>query len=295
MHRIGAVDIGSNAVRMLISTVLENKGEYSLKKTEYLRVPVRLGEDVFHYGKISEAKVEKLIKTLNAFKLVFELFDVNEWMVCATSAMRETSNRAQIIEKVKKETGFDLQVISGEKEAEIINSVVALNIDNGNYLHIDVGGGSTELNVYSRKNKIQSASFAIGSVRILQNEDKPEEWLRMEKWVKKYAAYAYDITAIGTGGNINKIYDLSKAKNSKPISLKKIKQIREYIGIHTFEERINLLQLNPDRADVIMPASDIYIKVMQWSGIDELISPDAGLKEGIIYSLFQKHIKKLKK
>jgi exopolyphosphatase / guanosine-5'-triphosphate,3'-diphosphate pyrophosphatase len=291
MHRLGAVDIGSNAVRMLISTVLMNKGEYSLKKTEYLRIPIRLGEDVFNYGKISDVKIEKLINTLKAFKLVFELFEVNDWMVCATSAMRESANKDKILEKVKKETGFDLQVISGEREAEIINNVVALNLDNGNYLHIDVGGGSTELNIYSRKKKVHSASFAIGSVRILQNEDRPEEWLRMEKWIKKYAIYTFDITAIGTGGNINKIYDLSKAKNSKPITFKKIKQIKDYIGSHSIEQRINILQLNPDRADVIIPASEIYIKVMEWAEIDELVSPDAGLKEGIIHLLFQEYKK----
>lgn len=291
MKRLGAVDIGSNAVRMLISTVLENDGKYSLKKTEYLRIPIRLGEDVFNLQKISDKKIEKLINALKAFKLVFELFEVSEWMVCATSAMRESTNRDEIIKKVKAETGFDLEVISGEKEAEIINSVVALNLDNGNYLHIDVGGGSTELNIYSKKKKVHSASFAIGSVRILQKEDKPEEWAKMEKWVKKYSIYSYNITAIGTGGNINKIYDLSKAKNSKPITLKKIKNIKEHVASHSYDQRINLLQLNPDRADVIIPASEIYIKVMEWAEIDELISPDAGLKEGIIHILFEKNLK----
>lgn len=289
MKRLGAIDIGSNAVRMLISTLLENNGEYSLKKTEYLRIPIRLGEDVFNYGKITDQKAEKLLKALEAFKLVFDLFDVSDSMVCATSAMRESENGAEIVKLVKQKTGFQINVISGEKEAEIINDVVVISLDSANYLHIDVGGGSTELNLYYKKKKIESASFAIGSVRILQKEDHPEEWTRMEQWVKKLTKNKGDITAVGTGGNINKIYALSDAKNSKPIGLKKIKQIRDNIASHTYEQRINLLQLNPDRADVILPASEIYIKVMEWAGIQELVSPDVGLKEGIIYSLMKKH------
>ncbi len=211
-------------------------------------------------------------------------------MACATSAMRESENGQEIVQQVMDEIGLQIHVIDGKMEAEYINQAIISYLSDATYLHIDVGGGSTELNVYVHGKKIKSRSFRIGSVRILEQHDSPVIWTEMEKWVKQNVKSEFGkVTAVGTGGNISKIYDLAKLKPHRLMSLKRIREIKEMIEQHTIEQRIYKLQMNPDRADVIVPASDIYIKVMEWAHAKYIQVPEVGLKDGIMLHLFRKN------
>lgn len=295
MIKLAAVDIGSNAIRMQVSNVTKYQGKINYKKLEYLRFPLRLGQDVFKEGKISEGNKGKFIKLMHAFKLLIELYEVDDYMVCATSAMRESDNGRAIAEEVKQKFGLKINIIDGNKEAELINMAIKSSMnDNKTYLHIDVGGGSTELNLYVNTKKVKAHSFKIGSVRRLGKFDSPQTWKRMEKWVKENIDKSLGmVTAIGTGGNINKIFEIAGKKPGKSISLTKVMEVKEHIAAHTMEERINVLQLNPDRADVIIPASEIYISVMEYAKCNKLLVPDAGLKDGVMQLLLDRNQKKL--
>lgn len=292
--KFAAVDIGSNAIRFQISKVLEYKGVISFKKMEYVRFPLRLGQDVFKNNEISAEKEAKFIKLMQTFKMLFELYEVDDYIICATSAMRESKNGREIAKKVSDQLNINIDIIEGEREAELINTVLYNELDEKSYIHIDVGGGSTELNLFINKKKIAANSFKIGSVRRLGGLDSPQEWDKMQKWLKDKIKIAYKpLSAIGTGGNIGKIYDLaniSKTKGVRPtISYKKIEKVRKSISAMSLEERIHVMMLNPDRADVILPASDIYLTVMEWSGAKEMLVPELGLKDGLIQMLYQKH------
>ena len=288
--KLAAIDIGSNAIRFQISTVLNNQGAVSFKKLEYIRFPLRLGHDVFTEQKISPGSEAKFLKLMKAFSLLIDLYEVKDYMICATSAMRESTNGKAIVEKVKKGTNLCIEIIDGEREAEMINDSLALFISDAENLHIDVGGGSTELNLYHHGVKIASRSFKIGSVRKLENQEAPESWVEMEKWVKDHVNDKFkNVVAIGTGGNINKIFELADKGSGYSISLKKIQHIREYLMGYSIPERINILRLNPDRADVIIPASEIYISVMKWAKAKKMKVPAVGLKDGIIKSLYEKN------
>ena len=288
--KLAAIDIGSNAIRFQISTVLNNDGEISFKKLEYIRFPLRLGHDVFNQQRISPASEAKFLKLMRAFSLLIDLYEVKDYMICATSAMREAANGGIIVEKVKNETDLLIEIIDGEREAEMINDSLELFISDEENLHIDVGGGSTELNLYHHGVKISSHSFKIGSVRKLENREAPESWLEMEEWVRDQIDRRFEnVVAIGTGGNINKIFELAEKGSGYSLSLKKIEQIREYLMNYSIPERINILRLNPDRADVIIPASEIYISVMKWAGVKKMKVPAVGLKDGIIKALYEKN------
>lgn len=293
MFKIAAVDIGSNAIRMQVTNVTEYQGQITFKKIEYIRFPLRLGKDVFKTGSISPENQDKFVKLMNAFKLLIELYEVDDYLICATSAMRESSNGKSLAQRVYDELGIKISIIDGIKEAELINKAIRSSMhDDKTYLHIDVGGGSTELNLYVNRAKVMSQSFKIGSVRRLGNHDSPLAWKRMEAWVKEHILKSYGkVTAIGTGGNINKIYELSGKKTGKGISLQKVIEIQTHIKSYNLEERINVLHLNHDRADVIIPASEIYISVMQWAKCTKLMVPDAGLKDGVMQQLYEKNIK----
>ncbi len=291
--RFAAVDIGSNAIRCQISQAIEYMGTLQFKKVEYMRFPFRLGEDVFLDKEISKAKEEKLYKLFKALKLLFDLFDVDDYMICATSAMRESKNGRDIADKVKKETGMEINIIDGLKEAELINQVLIHTLQNNNYLHIDVGGGSTELNLYSKKEKILSESFHLGSVRILKNKADQNSWEEIHDWITKNILGKYkNIISIGTGGNINKIFDLSGKKVRKPLAISEIEKIQSLISNHTLEERIRILKLNSDRADVIVPALKIYVSAMKWAESTKMLIPDIGLKDGIIQELYNRNMSK---
>ncbi len=290
MTKFAAVDIGSNAIRFQISTVLNNHGDISFKKLEYIRFPLRLGHDVFIHKKISPASEAKFLKLMKAFSLLIDLYEVDDLRICATSAMRESTNGMEIAKKVKKETNLSIEIIDGEREAEMINDSLSVFINDKEHLHIDVGGGSTELNLYQNGEKIASRSFQIGSVRKLENMDTAESWLEMENWVKSHVDQKFnEVTAIGTGGNINKIFELAEKKSGYTLSLKKIEEMRAYLMGFSIPERINILRLNPDRADVIIPASEIYVAVMKWARAKKMKVPAVGLKDGIIKSLYEKN------
>lgn len=290
--KLAAVDIGSNAIRLQITKVIDYQGKVNFKKVEYVRFPLRLGKDVFELGMISPSKEEKFMKLMHAFKLLIDLYEVDDYLICATSAMRESENGQSIADKVQQDLELKIQIINGDEEAEIINKAIKRNLDDKTYLHIDVGGGSTELNLYVNKEKINAQSFKIGSVRRLGKYDSPQIWEQLNEWIKENVKKKHhNITAIGTGGNINKIMEMAKKKSNQPVSLTKILEIQKYLNSYTLDERINLLQLNPDRADVIIPASEIYIAVMRVAGANKIIVPDSGMKDGMMQVLYERNNK----
>lgn len=290
--KLAAIDIGSNAIRFQVSTVLANASDRPLfKKLEYVRFPLRLGHDVFTTGRISPKSMEKFKKLMKAYKLLLELYEVDDYMFCATSAMRESENGMDLVSQVQQEYGITIQVIDGIREAELINKAINSFLGDKSYLHIDVGGGSTELNLYVNGKKLKTRSFKIGSVRVLEHHDSPLMWEDMERWIRDNVKKEYGrITAVGTGGNISKIFELAQMKPGKTMSLKKVKEIRDMVESYSLEERIYKLQMNPDRADVIIPASDIYTKVMQWAHASSILVPEVGLKDGVMLYLYEKNV-----
>jgi len=289
--KLAAIDIGSNAIRFQISTVLDNAPQVLFKKLEYVRFPLRLGHDVFSTGRISAKTAEKFKKLMKAFRLLIELYEVDDYMFCATSAMRESENGLDLVTQVQEQVGIFIHVIDGNREAEFVNRAISSYLSTKTYLHIDVGGGSTELNLYVGGKKLRTRSFKVGSVRVLEHNDSPIMWEDMEHWVRENIKKSYGkVTAVGTGGNISKIFDLALSKPGKTISIKKVKQIRDMIDSYSIEQRIYKLQMNPDRADVIIPASNIYLKVMEWARATSILVPEVGLKDGIIFHLYEKNI-----
>jgi exopolyphosphatase/guanosine-5'-triphosphate,3'-diphosphate pyrophosphatase len=293
--KLAAIDIGSNAIRFQISSVLDQGPRVLFKKLEYIRFPLRLGHDVFSTNHISKDSIKKFKKLMKAYKLLLELYEADDYMFCATSAMRESENGAELARQVKDELGITIHIIDGQREAELINRAIASYLSDQSYIHIDVGGGSTELNIYAGGKKIKTRSFKIGSVRLLEHHDSPAIWTSMEKWIKENVNERFGtITAVGTGGNISKIFELASLKAGKTMSLKKVKEIKKMIEKHTMDERIYQLQMNPDRADVIVPASTIYIQVMEWANAENIIVPEVGLKDGILLHLFEKNANRRK-
>ena len=293
--KLAAIDIGSNAIRFQVSTVLDSSPTLLFKKLEYVRFPLRLGHDVFTTGRISDKSIDKFKKLMTAFKLLVDLYEVDDYMFCATSAMRESENGLALAQQVASELGVTIHIIDGNREAELINRAIHSFLTEKTYLHIDVGGGSTELNLYVKGKKIKTRSFKIGSVRVLERNDSPAMWEDMEHWVKEHIKKSFGkVTAVGTGGNISKIFELAKMKPGKTISLQKVKDIRDMIEGFSLEERIYKLQMNPDRADVIVPASGIYIQVMEWANASSILVPEVGLKDGIMMYLYEKNVSQKK-
>jgi exopolyphosphatase/guanosine-5'-triphosphate,3'-diphosphate pyrophosphatase len=289
--RYAAIDIGSNAVRLLIADVIETNKEISFKKSTLIRVPLRLGDNAFLDKKISEKKAEDLIKTMSAFKNLMDVYMVQDYMACATSAMREARNGNDLVRKIKKITDLDLEIIEGQKEAHIIySSHINEHLDHKrNYLYIDVGGGSTELSVFSEGEPEISRSFNLGTIRILDNQDKDETWLEMKEWIKQISKKYKSIVGIGTGGNINKIYRMAQEKEGVPLNFSKFKEMYFYLNSFSLKDRITILDLNQDRADVIIPACNIYLAVMKWADIKQIYVPRIGLVDGIIQLLIEKN------
>lgn len=289
--KLAAIDIGSNAVRLQVSSITQFKDQTKLKKIEYLRFPLRLGYDVFTSHCISPESEHKLIKLLHAFKLlIIDLYQVDAYMICATSALREAKNKLAVKAHVKEKLGLEIKIIDSAEETELIGKAICHLLDEKGYLHIDVGGGSTELNFYVNQKKIAFRSFKIGSVRMLTHYDLQLTWKEMKAWIKEQKKRINEnIVGIGTGGNIHKLFELAKRKMGKPFSLKKLKAIRAYLASYTYEERINILQLNVDRADVILPASQIYISAMEWGGIEQILVPNMGIKDGMLQVLYERN------
>lgn len=284
-----AIDIGSNAIRLLIAKVEEYDNLTNIKKLSLTRVPIRLGEDVFDNGKISDHKENQIIKSMQAFKLLMEVYGIKSLKACATSAMREARNSKKIIEAVKYHSGIDIELIHGKKEANLIFSsfqTQTLNKKN-EYLFIDVGGGSTEITVFSKGKRIKSKSFEIGTVRSLQGKVKKEVWDKLDEWLSELKKDVDSIIAIGTGGNINRYFKLSKNDHMEPVSYEQLETIYNNLKDLTVEERIHKYRLRSDRADVIEPAGKIYLTIMKRCGIDSILVPKVGLTDGIVYEMYK--------
>lgn len=288
--RLAAIDIGSNAARLLITDVINGpQGEIEFIKSSLVRAPLRLGFDVFDKGEISASKVEKIIKTLKSYKLLLDVYEVKHVKACATSAMRDAVNGLEIINKVKAETGIEIQIISGQEEASFIyeNHIAEGMKKDESYLYIDVGGGSTELTFFSDGKLVFKESFNIGTIRILKNQVDESQWDEMKDFIKSKTKGYHHVTAIGSGGNINKIFSLSKRKEGKPLQLDLLRDYFKEFSNLSVNQRMSLYHLREDRADVIVPALLIYINVMRWADADEIYVPKIGLADGLIHTLYE--------
>lgn len=288
--RLAAIDIGSNAARLLISDAITNEqGKTQFQKLNLVRVPLRLGFDVFEDNTISEEREEMILKTIRSYKLLIDVYGVEYMKACATSAMRDASNGPEIIKKVKEETGIEIEIISGDAEASLIyENHIAENMDKDHsYLYIDVGGGSTELTFFADGNLVFKRSFNIGTIRILKKQVDEFMWDEMRDFIKRETkGREGEIVAIGSGGNINKVFSISKRKEGKPLQLDLLKDYYRELSSFTVEERIRIYKLREDRADVIVPALSIYVNVMRWANIQEIYVPKIGLADGLIQHLY---------
>jgi exopolyphosphatase/guanosine-5'-triphosphate,3'-diphosphate pyrophosphatase len=286
---LAAIDIGSNAARLLISKVSVYKdGTVDYTKMNLLRIPLRLGFDVFDKGYVSDEKRREIIETMKVYKMLMGLYKVEGLKACATSAMRDASNGPEILAEIKKETGLDIKIITGREEANIIYEThIAENLsDNKSYLYVDVGGGSTEVTLYSHNHTIFKESFNIGTIRLLHDKVNNEQWDHLKYYIKNNVRNYQPLEAIGTGGNINKIFSISKRKEGKPLPLDLLKDYYKELSYTTLEERKHLYQFRDDRADVIVPALQIYISIMRWAMADEIYVPKIGLADGLIKMLY---------
>ena len=288
--RFAAVDIGSNAVRLLFCQVSLDRNGLVIKKISLVRLPIRLGEDVFVKGSISEENISKLSKALQAFKLLSDVYDIVDYRVCATSAMREAENSIAVVERIKKETAVKIEVVKGEEEAQLIfDTNLTEKLDkNKTYMYIDVGGGSTEITIFLNQKKLASKSFKIGTIRLKNKLVSNTLWDDMTDWMKDSKEKFNPEIAIGTGGNINTLYKLCRLDNNAILKYKQLKKISQTLKKYSIEERMERFELRPDRADVITQASNIYIEAMKTFEIKRMIVPKIGVADGIIYQLWKK-------
>jgi len=294
--KFAAIDIGSNAIRLLFTNVIEDGKKTTFQKSSLIRMPIRLGEDSFNAGLISEKRVKKLTKTMLAFKYLMEVQEVVAYRACATSAMREASNGCDVVRRVKEETGVEIEIIEGKEEAEIIysNQIVELLNDFNPYLYVDVGGGSTEISLFENKKRITSHSFDIGTIRMLSNKVSKTDFKDMRDWLKELSYNGKEVKLIGSGGNINKIIKISGKKENQVMLYSELDKIYKFLNFYSMEERIKILGMNPDRADVIIPASEIFLKIMKWSGAKQIIVPTIGVSDGIVHQLYKEYRKRKK-
>ena len=287
--RLAAIDIGTNAIRLLIMNAIETEEDPLFKKASLIRVPVRLGLDVFgDRREISAKNIDKMMHTMSAFRHLMLVNDVYDYRACATSAMREAENGDEVAQQVLKETGIQIDIIEGGEEADIIYSthIAELLDSEKNYLYVDVGGGSTEITMFSRNNRVASRSFNIGTIRILSEKVDEQAWGEMEKWVAEISQNFDQINLIGSGGNINKIFKMSGKKLGKPMTYEYLKNTVKYLQLYTVDERVKVLDLNIDRADVIVPAANIFLSVMRKSHAKKIYVPKIGLSDGIIRTIY---------
>lgn len=294
IKKYAAIDIGSNAMRLLIANVIEEENKPTqFNKSHLIRVPIRLGQDAFTVGEISEESAERMVKAMKAFKLLMDVYQVEQYAACATSAMREAYNGKDLVEEIAKKTGINIDIIEGKTEAAIIaNSDLESYIKNdGHYLYVDVGGGSTEFTLFSNGKQIVSKSFKNGTVRLLNNMVTESVWQEIEKWIKTHTADLSNVEIIGSGGNINKIFKMSGKTNDKPLTQTYLVQRFKYLNSLSYDERIYTLGLNTDRADVIIPAIKIYVNAMKWSNAKHIYVPKIGLSDGIVKAMYYKNTK----
>lgn len=289
IKKYAAIDIGSNAMRLLITNIIEQPGkETQFNKSALIRVPIRLGQDAFTVGEITEENIDRMIDAMKAFKLLMKVYKVERYMACATSAMREAYNGKEVTEIIKKKADIKIEIIDGKKEAAIIASSDLHHFikTDQTYLYVDVGGGSTEFSLFSEGKMIASKSFKNGTVRLLNNMVNEVVWQEIEKWIKANTEDYENITLIGSGGNINKIFKLSGKAQEKPLSYIYLNSEYQKLNALSYEQRIAELGLNTDRADVIIHALRIYLNAMKWSGARNIYVPKIGLSDGVVKAMY---------
>ncbi|UUC44506.1 Ppx/GppA phosphatase family protein [Flavobacterium cerinum] len=289
IKKYAAIDIGSNAMRLLITNIVEQAGkETQFNKSELVRVPIRLGQDAFTVGEITDDNIERMVDAMKAFKLLMKVYKVERYMACATSAMREAYNGQEVADIIKKKADIKINIIDGKKEAKIIASSDLRHFikTDQTYLYVDVGGGSTEFSLFSEGQMVASKSFKNGTVRLLNNMVNDVVWQEIEKWIKIQTEPYEHITLIGSGGNINKLFKLSGKLQEKPLSYAYVNAQYQYLNSLSYEQRIAEIGLNPDRADVIIPATRIYLSAMKWSGAKNIYVPKIGLSDGIVKAMY---------
>lgn len=289
IRKFAAIDIGSNAMRLLVANIIEEPGkETQFSKSSLVRVPIRLGQDVFTSGTISPENIGRMTDAMTAFKLLMKVHKVERYMACATSAMREAVNGPEVIGHISEHAGIDIEIIDGKKEAAIIASTDLHHLlkTDQTYLYVDVGGGSTEFSLFSNGKIVASRSFRIGTVRFINNMVEDDTWKEIEQWIREVTQDHEHINMIGSGGNINKIFKLSGKLQEKPLSYMYLNAQYAQLSSLSYEQRISDLGLNADRADVIIPALQIYINAMKWSGARNIYVPKIGLSDGIIKAMY---------
>lgn len=289
--KFAAIDIGTNAIRLLFTNIIENGDHAIFKKSSITRVPIRLGTDVFTTGKISDQKLDKLIHAMIAFKHLMNVHDVIRYKACATSAMREASNGNEVVKIIKEKSDIDIEIIDGKTEAEIIynNRIIDPLEYSTPYLYVDIGGGSTEMSLFSNSEIVSSTSFNIGTIRLINDIVNPKEFENMKSWLKNIKKEYPKIKIIASGGNVNKLLKISGKKEGKPLPIKTLKNVFNYIKSYSYDDRIKVLGLNPDRADVIIPASELLFSITKLSNAKEIIVPKIGIADGIIKQIYKEY------
>lgn len=287
------IDIGSNAARLLFANVFELENKIYVEKATLVRIPTRLGEDVYGIGKISDIKADNLIKTLTAFRLLIEVYKPVAWDVCATAAIREATNGQEILKQIQKDAGFKVRMIDGIEEANIIRqtNIIGFEHPHNLTLYIDVGGGSTDISVLNGDQVLDVKSFKLGALRMIKGKDDEKEWDRLEKWLKKIKTDRRKVNIVGSGGNINKINKLYGDPFHLTLTLDNLKKAYKHLKDFSVEERVDKLGLRPDRADVIVPAAKIFLFVMKTIKAESVLVPKIGLADGLVYQLYMKHKK----
>ena len=291
---LAAIDIGSNAARLLFANVFETDGKVFVEKATLVRIPTRLGEDVYTINRISDEKAGNLIKTLRAYKLLIDVYKPVDFDACGTAAMREAENGEEVLNKIKQEAGFDIRLIDGEEEANIIRHTHKIGFEESKdySLYIDVGGGSTDVSISKNGNILEVKSFKIGTLRLLKDKVKNKEWERLRKWLKRYKEHFGRLHVIGSGGNINKINKIFGDPATFTLTLENLKRAYKYLNKFSLEERIEIMGLRPDRADVIVPAAEIFLFIMKIINAGEVIVPKIGLADGLVFQLYEKYREK---
>ena len=286
--KFSAIDIGTNAARLLVGEVVKESNKSFVKKISYTRIPLRLGDDAFSLGRIDVKKKSNLINTIKAFQIISDIFEVNKMRAVATSAMREAENGSQIVEDIRQGFGIDLEIISGEEEANLIlGTFMLLDIAKGQpFVVIDVGGGSTEINIYRGNQKIASQSFKIGTIRMLKGKVSKGIWVELNSWISNFVNASESFMVFGTGGNINKTHKLLGIKSGNPIPIQEMAVLKEKLKSLTLEERMKRYQIRPDRADVIVPALEIYTRILTNFKSPNIFVPKIGLSDGMIYQMY---------
>ena len=290
IKKYAAIDIGSNAVRILVTSVVSYKKKTVFLKNALVRVPIRLGQDAFTNGNISDKNIKRMIKSMKAFRLLMEVHGVKDYLAFATSALRDAKNGSYLVEKVLKKSGIKIEIINGKKEAKIISNTNVFDTINKEktFLYVDIGGGSTEFSILINGKRNQSKSFKIGTVRLLNSKVEQVTLDEAETWVRRHTLMHERIYLLGTGGNINKLHKIANINDNSPISYLTLKALYNQLDALTYEERIVDLELNPDRSDVILLAAKLFIKILNWSGAKDIYVPKVGLSDGMIRELYKR-------